>query len=215
MAWLKKGTWLINKKEFNIPVVLKSQIITQVSAVSAIKPTWFWAGHLIQCLTIPPIGLVRIEDKINVSTRNSSLFRPQIFEPNYQLKFYKADWIDSLRLTLFEDSMPLSTTQESVIFPSTIATSSVGSTVPVSASSVVLLPANSARKKYQIENTSAVADLFIDFAPTCSVVNHGQKITRVSPGGSITTWIDDSYTGVISGIWSAAGAGAALIREFI
>jgi hypothetical protein len=64
-----------------------------------------------------------------------------------------------------------------------------------------------------IENNSN-QDLYIDFAATASVANHAQKVARITAGGSISTWFDDGYTGVISGIWAAAGTGAALIREF-
>jgi hypothetical protein len=65
-----------------------------------------------------------------------------------------------------------------------------------------------------IENNSN-QDLYIDFDATASVADHAQKLTKVSAGGSITSWSDDHYTGVVSGIWAAAGTGAALIREFV
>jgi hypothetical protein len=216
MAWLKKGTWLINKKEFNIPVVLKSQIITQVSTVSVIKPTWFWAGHLIQCLTISPIGLVRLEDQINVSIRDSSLFRPQIFEPNYQLKFYKADWIDSLKLTLFEDSMPLNFSPEPPVIdvPSQFASQTLSTTIPITATSTAFLAARVNRKKLIISNNSN-QDLFVDFDATASIADHTIKIPKVTPGGFIATYELDQYTGVVSGIWAAAGTGAALVKELV
>jgi hypothetical protein len=214
MTWNRRGIWAISKKETTIPLVFKSQIIAQISNLSNTKPSWFWAGHLIQCLTIPTIGLVRIEQKIDVSIKDSSLFIPEIFEPNYQLKFYKADWIDSLRLTIYEDSMPLNVTPDSIVFPNTVASSSTGTTVPVTATSVVLLAVNTSRKKYMIENNSN-QDLYIDFAATTSVANHAQKIVKISAGGNITSYEDDGYTGVISGIWAAAGTGAALIREFV
>jgi hypothetical protein len=114
MAWNKKGSWVITKKETNIPVSFKSQIITQATAVANLKPSWYQAGYFIQSISIPPIGLVRIEDKINVPTKESSLFIPKIFKPNYQLKFYKPDWISQLTLTIYEDSMPLNTGTDSM-----------------------------------------------------------------------------------------------------
>jgi hypothetical protein len=214
MTWNRRGIWAITKKETTIPLVFKSQIITQVSNISNTRPTWYWAGYLIQCLSIPPIGLVRIEQKIDVPIKDSSLFIPEIFKPNYQLKFYKADWIDSLRLTIYEDSMPLNVTPESTVFPNQVATSATSFTIPITATSITLLAANTNRKKYMIENNSN-QDLYIDFDATCSVADHAQKLTKITAGGSITSWSDDSYTGVISGIWAAAGTGAALIREFI
>lgn len=213
MTWNKKGSWVITKKETNIPISFKSQIITQTSNILDLKTTWYWAGYFIQCLNIPPIGLVRIEEKINLPTKESSLFTPKIFKPNYQLKFYKADWIPSLRLTIYEDSMPLSF-EPIVNIPSQTAGSATSVTVPVSATSVSLLSINANRKKLIIANNGN-QDLFIDFDAAAAVADHSVKIPKVTASGFIASYEMQSYTGVISGIWQAAGTGAALIREFV
>lgn len=211
MTWNRRGTWIITKEETTIPLVFKSQVITQVSNLSNIKPTWYWAGYLIQCLTIPPIGLVRIEKKIDVPIKDSSLFTPEKFKPNYQLKFHKADWIESLRLTIYEDSMPLNF-EPIVNIPSTTASTASGFTIPISATSVSLAATNPNRKKLVIANNTN-QDLYVDFDTAASIADHCVKIPRVTPGGFIATYELDGYTGVVSGIWAAAGTGAALIRE--
>jgi hypothetical protein len=216
MIWNRRGNWVINKKEITIPLTFQSQIIAQVSNVSNIKPNWFWAGHFIQCLIIPPIGLVRIEDKFSVSLRDSSLFVPQIFEPNYQLKFYKADWINSLRLTIFEDSMPLNFSPEPPVInvPSAFASQTLSTTIPLATASTPFLAANANRKKLVISNNSN-QDLYIDLDATAAVADHTIKIPKVTPGGFIASYELDQYTGVVSGIWAAAGTGAALVKELV
>jgi hypothetical protein len=77
-----------------------------------------------------------------------------------------------------------------------------------------LLAANVNRKSYLIENNSN-QDLYIDFAATVSIPAHAIKIPKVTAGGGISSYEEDNYTGVISGIAAAAGAGAWNIREFI
>jgi hypothetical protein len=214
MVYSKKGSWVITAKETNIPVTFKSQIITQATAISNLKPTWYQAGYFIQSIVIPPIGLVRIEDKINVPTKESSLFIPKIFKPNYQLKFYKADWIDSLKLTIYEDSMPLNYSPDAASIPNVFASSAASFTIPVSATSVSLLAANTTRKKMIISNNSN-QDLFIDFDATAAVADHSIKIPKVTAAGYIASYELEEYTGVVSGVWAAAGSGAALVRELV
>lgn len=216
MTWNKKGSWVITKKETNISISFKSQIIIQASNILDLKPTWYWAGYFIQCLNIPPIGLVRIEEKINVPTKESSLFIPKIFKPNYQLKFYKADWIDSLRLTIFEDSMTLNYSPDAPVVnvPSLNASAIVATTIPNSATSVAFLPVNANRKQLIISNNSN-QDLYIDFDASASIADHSIKIPKITPGGFIANYELNNYTGLVSGIWAATGTGAALIREFV
>lgn len=83
--------------------------------------------------------------------------------------------------------------------------------VPVSATSVTLLAANAARKQYKIFNTSGNRDLYyIEGAGPPTV---GNLFTgRIPPGTGIASAID-SYTGVITGIWSGAGSGNANVTE--
>jgi hypothetical protein len=163
---------------------------------------------------IPVLGLSRIELKIPISIRDPIIFIPQDLHANYQLKFQKAEWIDSLTLTIYEDSMGLNTGTDSIIFPNTKASGSTATAVAVTTTSAVLLAANVNRKSYLIENNSN-QPLFIDFAATVSVPAHAVKIPAVTTGGIISFYEEDTYTGVISGIAAAAGAGSWNIREFV
>lgn len=213
MTWNQVGQYAITDTEIALPTSFTSRLALSVSNVPTLKPTWFWAGHFVQYLDIPGLGLARIEQKHNLSIREPSLFIPTVFQPSYKLKFYKADWIDSLTLTIFEDSMPLNF-EPVVNIPSQAANSASSFTIPNSATSVSLLAANANRKKLSIANNSN-QDLFIDLDATASVADHAIKIPKVTASGFIATYELQSYTGVVSGIWAAAGSGAALVRELL
>jgi hypothetical protein len=58
-------------------------------------------------------------------------------------------------------------------------------------------------------------DLYIDFDATASIADHTIKIPKVSSSGFIASYELENYTGVVSGIWTGAGTGAALIREMV
>jgi hypothetical protein len=213
MTWTEIGSWTIVDYETLLSVNFTSRLIVKVSGVANLRPSWNWAGYFYQYLDIGPVGLTRIDRKINISTREAVLFVPEIFKPSYTLKFIRADWIDSLILTIYEDSMPLNF--EPVInVPTNFASSATSATVPISTTSVSLLAANANRKKLVIANNTN-QDLFIDLDATASVADHAIKVPRVSASGFIATYELESYTGVVSGIWGAAGTGAALIREMI
>lgn len=94
----------------------------------------------------------------------------------------------------------------SVIVSPSIATTSTPSAVNASTTSVTILALNSNRKGATIWNNST-ADLYIDFDSAASTSDFAVKL---SAGGYFELPFD--YTGVISGIWSAAN-GAALVRE--
>jgi hypothetical protein len=79
-----------------------------------------------------------------------------------------------------------------------------------SASTGVVLAANANRRGFVIENApeNDIADLFLAFAATASTSAYTKKLR---PGES---WERrGGYTGVISGIWSEAGAGSAKVTE--
>jgi hypothetical protein len=213
MTWTEIGSWTIVDYETLLSVNFTSRLIVKVSEVANLRPSWNWAGYFYQYLNIEPIGLTRIDKKISVSTKEAILFVPEIFKPSYTLKFIRADWIDSLILTVYEDSMPL-TFEPIVNIPNQNASSATSTTVPISTTSVSLLAANANRKKLVIANNTN-QDLFIDFDATASVADHSIKIPRVTASGFIATYELQQYTGVVSGIWGAAGTGAALIREFV
>lgn len=213
MAWLKKGIWSISKSETLIPFGFKSRLIFKVTNISGLKDTWFYAGYFYQYLKVEPLGLVRIDHKINMPIREPIFFTPQKFENSYQLKFNLADWIESLKLTIYENSMPLNF-EPIVNVPSTVASSAVSSTVPISATSVAFLAVNANRKKLMIAN-NCNQDLYLDLDATASIADHAIKIPKITPGGFIATYELGEYTGVVSGIWAANGTGAALVREMV
>jgi hypothetical protein len=216
MTWNEVGSWTITDYQTWLPVSFTSRLIIKVSNIAGLKPTWNWSGYFYQYLDIPPIGLTRINEKINVLTQDSILFVPEIFKPNYALKFIKADWIPSLILTIYEDSMPL--IFEPVVnipaAPSTIANAVNTATIPISATSISLLAANPNRKKLIISNNTN-QDLFIDFDSTAAIVDHAIKIPKITNSGFIANYELEQYTGIVSGVWTANGTGAALIRELV
>jgi hypothetical protein len=213
MTWNQVGSWTITEYQTWLPVSFTSRLAIKVTDIAGLKPTWNWSGFFYQYLDISPIGLTRIDKKINLSTIEPILFIPEVFQPNYALKFIKADWIPSLILTIYEDDMPLSF-EPVVNIPSTSASSASSFTIPISATSVSLLAANANRKKLIIANNSN-QDLYIDFDATASVADHSIKIPKVTNSGFIATYELEQYTGVVSGIWAAAGTGAALVREMV
>lgn len=76
-----------------------------------------------------------------------------------------------------------------------------------SATTVTVLAANAIRRGFVIVNDSA-ADLYLAFAATATTTAFTKKL---GPGQE---WERrGGYSGVISGIWSAAGGGAARVTE--
>lgn len=74
-------------------------------------------------------------------------------------------------------------------------------TIPVSPTSGVILAANAARRQVIVTNESSKT-LYLAFAATASVSSY----TIPVPSGQTVTLTLNGYTGVISGIWSAADA---------
>jgi hypothetical protein len=213
MTWNQVGSWNITQPETTLPLSFSSRLVFKITNVAGLKPTWNWTGFFYQYLDIPDIGLTRIDKKIYVPTTEPILFVPEIFKPNYTFKFFLNSWITSLTLTIYEDSMPLNF-EPVVNIPNTSASTANSVTVPISAASVTLLAANPNRKKLVIAN-NCNQDLYIDLDATSSIADHAIKIPKLTAGGFIATYELEEYTGVISGIWAAAGTGAALIREMV
>jgi hypothetical protein len=72
--------------------------------------------------------------------------------------------------------------------------------IAASVTSVVLLAANTNRKRGSVfANNSASATLYLSLSPTATTA-----APRILPPGAIYLMDDSDYTGVISGIWSAA-----------
>lgn len=83
------------------------------------------------------------------------------------------------------------------------SSSGTQTSVAASASDVTILAANPARKRATILNDSASATLYLLFASgTSSTTNYSVQLL---PGSA---WLEDQYTGVIKGIWSAASGNA-------
>ena len=216
MTWNQVGEYEITGIETLLPASFTSRVATRASNVALLKPSWNWAGYFTQYLDIPDFGLARIEQRHNLSTRESSLFIPTVFKPSYRLKFYKADWISSLTLTIYEDSMPLNfePATPTVNVPSPLATAAISTIVPNSSNSVSLLAATPERRKLVVANNSN-RDLYIDLDDTASIADHCIRLPKVSPTGFIASYELEQYTGVVSGVWESAGNGAALIREMV
>ncbi|MEH2461138.1 hypothetical protein [Nostoc sp.] len=86
------------------------------------------------------------------------------------------------------------------------SSTSTSTTVPSTTSNQVILAANPSRKGATIWNAST-ADLFVEFGQTATTSAFTAKINA---GGYYE--VPFHYTGVISGLWSAAN-GNALVRE--
>jgi hypothetical protein len=213
MTWNEIGQWVVSTPEILMPVSFTSRLVIKATEITNLRPTWDWSGYFYQYLDCPPVGQVRVDKKINLPTREIILFAPDIFQPNYSLKFFKASWIPSLTLTIYEDSMPLSF-EPIVSIPSTVASSAASFTIPLSTTSVSLLAANPNRKKLIISNNSN-RELYIDFDATASVADHSIKIPKVTGSGFIANYELENYTGVVSGIWDSTGSGGALVREMV
>jgi hypothetical protein len=216
MTWNEIGEWVISTPEVLIPVSFTSRLAIKATEISNLRPTWDWSGFFYQYLELDPVGQVRIDKKINVPTREAVLFTPESFQPSYSLKFIKASWIPSLTLTIYEDSMPINFEPAAPVVnvPNPFASVALTATIPISATSVPFLGTNANRKKLVIANNSN-QDLYIDLDATASVADHCIKIPKVSASGFIASYELENYTGLVSGIWGAAGSGAALIREMV
>lgn len=106
----------------------------------------------------------------------------------------------SFAVTIASDQTPLSVV-------ATLSSTGALTSVSLTTGSQVLLASNALRRGFMIYNDS-LNMLFVAFAATASTTAFS---TKIQPGGAYEPGID--YTGVISGISSAA-SGAARITEF-
>lgn len=106
----------------------------------------------------------------------------------------------SLSVTIASNQTPISVV-------STLSSTGTLTSVSLTTSTQVLLASNASRRGFMIYNDS-LNMLFVAFAATASTTAFS---TKIQPGGAYEPGID--YTGVISGISSAA-SGAARITEF-
>ncbi|NJL51407.1 MAG: hypothetical protein HC930_02880 [Hydrococcus sp. SU_1_0] len=213
MAWDEIGSWVVDDYQFLVPETFNSRLAVKVSGVSGLRPTWNFAGFFYQMVDLPVLGLARIDKKIATSIRDPIIFIPDQTNLPYLIRYQKADWIDSLQLTIYQDFMPLNSYAE-VNIPNHNAATTISTVVPISAASVSFLAVNANRKRLIIANNSN-QDLYIDFDATSAIVDHAIKIPKVSAGGQIFTYELEKYTGLVSGIWAAAGTGAALVKDMV
>jgi hypothetical protein len=169
MSWNEVGEWFITEPETLLPIDFTSRLAIKVSDIAGYRSTWNWAGYCYQYLDISDVGLTRINRKINIAIQEPILFVPEVFKPNYALKFVCADWINALTLTIFEDSMPLYFQDSSNSLVSA-ATTSVSVTVSSNTTPVLLLTANANRKKFSLRNKGTKAAL-IGFSATFTAAN--------------------------------------------
>lgn len=80
--------------------------------------------------------------------------------------------------------------------------------VAQSAVSVTILAANAARRSYKVFNNTS-KELRLAYAATASAT----AFTILVPPKTLHEAFIDDYTGVISGIWAAAGGGDAQVTE--
>lgn len=104
--------------------------------------------------------------------------------------------------------MPLFNAPPDIPVADSPATTATARAVTAVTTSAQLLAINTNRKGVTLFNDST-ADLFIEFGLTASTTAYTVKI----PAGGYYE-LPFPYTGVISGIWSAAN-GKVLIREFV
>lgn len=212
MVWNQVGEYEITSTEIILPVSFTSRLAIKASNFALLRPSWYWAGYFIQYLEIPDFELARIEQKHNLSTRESSLFIPTVFQPSYRLKFYKADWIPSLTLTIYEDSMPLNSYNA---LPDSNAATAVETTVANTITSAVLIAANPNRKGRAVVTNTSNQDLYIKLGATASLLSYTHKIPKLPANGIPVDREIEGYNGVISGIFAAAGTGGAICTEFV
>jgi hypothetical protein len=213
MSWNQVGEYEITSIDTLLPTSFTSRLAIKASDVTLLKPTWNWAGYFIQYLEIPDFGLAQIDKKNNLSIRDTSLFIPTVFEPSYQLKFVKADWIPSLTLTIYEDSMPIYNASDTVVFPNNKYANSTATAVPPATTSTALLAANANRKGVVVANNTNQL-MVIERGATATLAAASITLAPKTAGGLVSVWEDDDYTGAISAIAAAAATGAWNVREF-
>jgi hypothetical protein len=129
----------------------------------------------------------------------------------FSLVFEKLKVFGEINLQIYRETMPIEFEPQQ---QSNKGSTTGGTPVNTSAVSVVLLAANSNRKSSRIVNTSN-RDLYIHFGATASLAAYTAKLPKLLANGIPSAFNDDSYTGVISGIWESAGSGNAQVIEIL
>jgi hypothetical protein len=214
MTWTEAGEILITQKETVLPVIFDAPALA-IKAIDFffLKASWNWAGYFIQTITVPVIGQIRIEEKIDLSTKEATLIVPKLYESEYQLIFYKAEWIPQFKLIIYENNMPIYNAQDTVIFPSNKYATSTATSVAPATTSTALLAANANRKGVLVANNTNQV-MVIERGATASLAAASVTLAAKTAGGLVSVWEDDDYTGAISAICANAASGAWNVREF-
>lgn len=214
MTWTEAGEFLITEKETELATDFTSYLAIKPVDFTLLKPSWNWAGHFIQYIDIPVIGKTRIEEKINLSTKEPTLLIPKSYSSHYQLKFYKADWIPQFKLIIYESDMPVYNASDTVIFPNSKASTSTATSVAPAVTSTSLLATNANRKNVIIANNTNQV-MVIELGATATLAATNITLAAKTAGGLVSVFQDDTYTGAISAIAPVAASGAWNVREFV
>lgn len=208
MGWNEVGQWLVTQPETLLPVDFTSRLVIAVSDVAGYRSTWKWAGFCYQYLDLPEIGLTRLNRKINLAIDDPVLFVPEIFKPNYALKFICANWIDALTLTIYEDDMPLYSPDANGVSASSAIVTSV--TVTSNTAPISLLAVNTTRKRFSLRNKGTKSAL-IGFA---NDFDAGNAFLTLASGAVYES--DISYTGEIFALGTASNQTTDIaVTEFV
>lgn len=174
--------------------------------------TWTKAAEVTQAVDLSPLGEWTPDKKYEILWLNQlTLIKPLKLDTydGFRLKIERVRWINLLDIQIYQslENMPQIYNEPAT----SLAASAISSaTVAASTTSISLIAANASRKWIKIINTSATADLYIDYDGAASLLDYAEKIPR---GGNNAIVISgEEWRGAIAGIWSTAN-GAAMIRE--
>jgi len=195
----------ILSKYTNIPGIYNNDyfiVDASVNTDSDIKQ----CGSLHLYIDLPEIQNVRIFTKI-ILLNQPHLVRFENINTDFHLAFEKFKNFNNIDLKIYRTMGLTFQPQTNPVLASAANKSTVAST----SVSTVLLPANPDRKGFVIVNNSN-RDLYIDYATFVSASDFAQQIPKIA-AGMTATFTNNSYSGIVTGIWSAIGSGGAIIRE--
>jgi hypothetical protein len=197
-------------KLIKLPFTFSSLIAVKTKNIRNVRPTWKWAGYLYEPIETP-LGLTRVEQRLPIPIDIPVVFHSSRLTQNFKLEFEKQEWINSLQLSIYQSNMP---TEFEPQQQSNKGSTTGGTPINTSAISVTLLAANPDRKSLRIVNTSN-RDLYVHLGATASLAAYTSKLPKLAANGIASAFDDDTYTGVVSGIWESAGSGSAQVIEVL
>lgn len=207
MAILYNGTFANDPRTFTVPTVFSARALRITTLPNSTITT---NSLVLQTSYLIPVGA----DWIQVADRRKLSWDEIIIPPykNYRLLFWQYPWIDGGNIQIQDVSL---TNIMSVTYPnSTVASNLCNITsVVASASSVVLLPANTSRTGGGLIINNTSKKLFVNFGSSPATLTP-PSIEVVQNGGNID--IPVGYQGEIRGIWNGTdGTKSAAIYEFV